>query len=477
MTTRGYSSEELVKSKIPVLSESYYRTATRSTSNRVSTGYMTKWKTFEQEVRDAFASQQYWPQHRLIRGTPYMDPNEDSEISLVANEKGVAGRFQHDIGHVMTCVGYDVGMRLRLGDWYKPASPDAMPDMTIWDESYNTLVAGEIKAPWTMKLQTTMGNEYTNPDLFRRSFTRAGGQIANYMKCYNYKYGLLTEYTTTVFFKQESVTFDAPTASANKDYWELGHSGNFQFAGCGDTKGRILVEQLHSLYTALGAAIQDAKKSLLSPSQAYKIFLKDRRNASFIAKLLTNVQSGVAKRSPHPPLSNGNPTFICIDPAQPDQNIVTRRRDGSSQDVISICNDPSSPVAFYLVPNPYIILCSQFFDLPPFPKPGTKGCPVVDHHLNRFIRTQDDDWCTGSNMFDNMQMILLEEIVHYYLYADPAIKSLQPEVHDINDAWALSPTNSLGNAVSYVYYVGVPGAQTGQGLEGLPRIESSWRLK
>ncbi|KAL8900638.1 MAG: hypothetical protein Q9207_005597 [Kuettlingeria erythrocarpa] len=113
----------------------------------------------------------------------------------------------------MTCVGLDIGMRLRFGAWHGRGK--GLPDLTIWDRNHNALVAGEVKTPWTLDLGEMMATEDGNNPQFRRDFPTSAGQVANYMKQHSYKYGFLTTYTDTVFFKQESYTFTEEMASLN----------------------------------------------------------------------------------------------------------------------------------------------------------------------------------------------------------------------------------------------------------------------
>ncbi|KAL9598458.1 MAG: hypothetical protein Q9219_004494, partial [cf. Caloplaca sp. 3 TL-2023] len=209
----GYSSKDLVMSEIPELRQSSERTVSGSQSNQMFTGYMDKWTDFEKEVRDRFVGQQ-WPQHALIWEESNTHLSIFSEQLMVANEKGVAGRFLQQVGHIMTGVGLDTGMRLRFGDWYKPHER-FLPDITIWDDQNVSRVAGEVKTPWTINLGAIMNYEDQDLGTFRQAFTHTAGQIANYMKKHEYKYGFLTNYESTIFFKQESYTFQEPMAAAN----------------------------------------------------------------------------------------------------------------------------------------------------------------------------------------------------------------------------------------------------------------------
>ncbi|KAL8858521.1 MAG: hypothetical protein Q9178_005019 [Gyalolechia marmorata] len=239
-------------------------------------------------------------------------------------------------------------------------------------------------------------------------------------------------------------------------YGELGRIGNYQTVGCGGDKGGILAYQLGALKKALVPVIKDARRSAVKPSKAYKFFFKDPANATFIARVLTDVTTGVSKQPPFKPapeISNGNPTFICIDPANPRVNLIFDIPNGGEIDLISQCSDPKGSLAFYANPSPFIVLCKAFFNRPKVLGTGTQDCPVVNHRLNQFLKKPEDRTfrIIGSSVWYSMQWILLEEIVHYYLYASE-VRSLNPEAYDINKAGSLSAIDSLGNGVSYAYY-------------------------
>ncbi|KAL8909984.1 MAG: hypothetical protein Q9171_004717 [Xanthocarpia ochracea] len=238
--------------------------------------------------------------------------------------------------------------------------------------------------------------------------------------------------------------------------WEVGRAGNYQIVGCGGEKGGILASQLGAIKKALLPVIKDAKRSADKPSKAYKFFFKDPANAAFIARVLTNVTTGVARQPPFKPapeISKGNPTFICIDPANPRVNFIFDFPDGGEIDLISQCSDSKGSVAFYANPSPFIVLCKAFFNRPKVLGTGIQDCPVVNHRLNQFLEKPEDRTFSiiGSSVWYFMQWILLEEIVHYYVYASE-VRSLNPEAYDINKAGSLSANDSLGNGVSYAYY-------------------------
>ena len=80
----------------------------------------------------------------------------------------------------MTCVGMDVGMNLRFGDWH--GSSRTKPDITIWNGNEQAMLAGEVKAPWTTTLRLTMQNENPTSVVWVDGFTRSVG------KCYDERY-------------------------------------------------------------------------------------------------------------------------------------------------------------------------------------------------------------------------------------------------------------------------------------------------
>lgn len=234
--------------------------------------------------------------------------------------------------------------------------------------------------------------------------------------------------------------------------WDFGHSGNYQFAGCGAYLDGLLTTILQYLYSALIPIIQDAMTSQTAPSAAFTAFFKDKANAVFVAQILTNVTTGAAVRPPFPPFSNGNPTFICIKTGYP---FLMNMADGSVVDPVERCKDPKTPIAMYLNPLPFILLCPAFFTAAAGPQtPPSDSCPTVNHAINRFRTKPNDPKVAGQSVLHNQMCIILEEIVHYYLCAQLLVTSLQPEVYDINKAWRLSATEALGNAVNYAYYAG-----------------------
>lgn len=129
--------------------------------------------------------------------------------------------------------------------------------------------------------------------------------------------------------------------------------------------------------------------------------------------------------------------------------------DGSVVDAVKKCSDPKTPIAASLNPLPFILLCPEFFTGVAGPQtPLSNSYLTVNHAINRFRKRPNDYKVAGQSVIHSQMWIILEEIVHYYLHAQPSITSLKPEVYDINKAGRLSTTGALGNAVSYAYYAG-----------------------
>ncbi|KAL8850217.1 MAG: hypothetical protein Q9221_004816 [Calogaya cf. arnoldii] len=222
----------------------------------------------------------------------------------------------------------------------------------------------------------------------------------------------------------------------------------YQVVNCGNREAQT-VQALETLIGALPAIIEDVKKSVVNPSEAYRAFFKDPTNTPFIVQVLTDAITGVPKRPPFPGWSDGGPTFLCIN-----EPGITMAVKGNIVDAFTVCSDPMAGIfAQYNSPTPFILLCPRFFEMRLLaPSLGNSDCPILSRRFNGF-RKKPNEYFVGSSVIDDFQWTLLEEIVHYYLYVykDTAF-SLEPEVYDINEAWKLSPIDSLANAASWAYY-------------------------
>ncbi|KAL8639907.1 MAG: hypothetical protein Q9226_008812 [Calogaya cf. arnoldii] len=142
----------------------------------------------------------------------------DGEVLKCAVENGVVGRFQQHVGHTMTCVCLESPSRPKtyFGDW-KVKSATKFPDITLWNDQKETMIAGEAKTPWTIPLADLMlHEEQGDRDYFIREFQKLIGQVAVYMSEFKYKYGFITTYEETVFLKQHVYEFTGETARKNR---------------------------------------------------------------------------------------------------------------------------------------------------------------------------------------------------------------------------------------------------------------------
>ncbi|KAL8806615.1 MAG: hypothetical protein Q9182_001263 [Xanthomendoza sp. 2 TL-2023] len=207
-----------------------------------------------------------------------------------------------------------------------------------------------------------------------------------------------------------------------------------------------LTTALQALYAVLLPVIEDAKRSQAHRSASYETFMKDADQAQFVAEVITNVTVGNAMYAAHPPYSNGNPTLVCAKHGM--FNLIMP--DGSKRDALERCLE-SNLAASYLYPTPFIMLCPVVFQLRA--SPPNDGCPSMNRRTNHYFRKKVDDDRAGSSITLTHTTLLLHEIVHYYLYAQPEYVALKPEALNINAAWKLTAEQALRNAENYVYYV------------------------
>lgn len=236
-------------------------------------------------------------------------------------------------------------------------------------------------------------------------------------------------------------TINAPGAPQPRAFparFDIRSSGQYMMVNCGSDRGPQLDSLLQNLWAALLPVIQDARLS--NPSPAFRAFFKDSSNAPFVAEVLRNVTTGVARHPPILPYSNGSPTFLC--PTAPGQMPFTKG--GQVVDLYTHCLQSKIPVAAYAHPSPYIFLCPKFWTGPYPNLLPQNSCLSVRRYINKFRGN-------GQTLIAFKMWILLEEIVHYYIFASPKA-SFEPEIYDVNKAFRLSADQAVINGVSYAYY-------------------------
>jgi len=115
-------------------------------------GPLDVWDDFEKDVMAAY-DQHDWHKHRTTlahRPSGPLGPNNTAtEHVHTGDEHGVQGRFQQNIGQIMTAIFKSQGMQLSFGD-FKCASEDYenTPDAAGVDNAGALIFVGELKVPW-----------------------------------------------------------------------------------------------------------------------------------------------------------------------------------------------------------------------------------------------------------------------------------------------------------------------------------------
>ncbi|KAE8321299.1 hypothetical protein BDV39DRAFT_210880 [Aspergillus sergii] len=201
MAPRSLTAKDLVTERIEDLRVSKYHTDSDSTHDLYFVSDLGYWGNFERNAREYFQFARF--SNKILDYAPEKEDDHEFHVRkeqlLCGDEHSVVARFGQNIGHVMTSVlRGGMGTKVRFGD-YKCVKPDVtfnkVPDIAVMDDSYDVVLVGEAKTPWKHDI---IENEPKNI-VFRKYL----GQIAGYMYDTNSKYGFLTTYDQTTFFKQE----------------------------------------------------------------------------------------------------------------------------------------------------------------------------------------------------------------------------------------------------------------------------------
>ncbi|KAK1139206.1 hypothetical protein N8T08_001201 [Aspergillus melleus] len=165
-------------------------------------GNLARWPNFVRDVQSAFRTHR----RRLIRSHLYLRPlgnppqaSTPREQVVVGNENGVQGRWQQQLGQVMSAVFRDQMIGLTLGDF--PASVAVYgkrPDIACLTNAGVLRFIGELKTPWVRDHSILLAMVQADKEWFRHIL----GQIAEYMKDLNLTYGALSTYKQTIFLRQ-----------------------------------------------------------------------------------------------------------------------------------------------------------------------------------------------------------------------------------------------------------------------------------
>ncbi|KAE8347712.1 hypothetical protein BDV24DRAFT_157187 [Aspergillus arachidicola] len=167
-------------------------------------GPLEPWPNFERDARLHVDAAVQAPNMQTISWTSRVKDTPATmniEHFAVGDEGGVQGRTQQNVGQVLSAVCAAVGVDMSFADFKATIGTrieGKVPDMVCMTNAGGLRIVGEIKVPWIKShdIATTLWVGYP------RNVSRLFGQIALYMKLANMRYGFLTTYEQTVFFRQ-----------------------------------------------------------------------------------------------------------------------------------------------------------------------------------------------------------------------------------------------------------------------------------
>ncbi|RFU35299.1 hypothetical protein B7463_g1042, partial [Scytalidium lignicola] len=207
-------AKDLVQQPLPHLLVGPSSTENSSIRDINFIGPLEVWDNFKEDVMASFNENQ-WNKHRSTlshRPVGEIKPlNTAFEHVHVGDEHGVQGRFQQNIGQIMTAVFKSQEIGLSFGDFKCTANNyTKIPDAVGIDEQGALQFVGEIKVPWVEDHSLENHIDIGDKIYFRKMI----GQVSKYMFDLHMKYGFLTNYDQTVFLKSEYVN----------GQWELHHT-------------------------------------------------------------------------------------------------------------------------------------------------------------------------------------------------------------------------------------------------------------
>ncbi|GES57827.1 hypothetical protein COH20_007705 [Aspergillus terreus] len=180
--TDQVTSRTVVRERLPNLLIGASRTSGSALHPIQYVGTLEPWANFEQAVMNAFESHAWDSRKKILSYKPHgFLPLQSlrNEHVVQGEEMGVQGRWQAHIGQEMSAVFLDQRINLTIGDFRAANS------------TYS-----ELKVPWIQEhsLSNAMADE--------ESFRHVLGQIAQYMKDFHLKYGIMSTYEQTIFLQQ-----------------------------------------------------------------------------------------------------------------------------------------------------------------------------------------------------------------------------------------------------------------------------------
>ena len=234
------------------------------------------------------------------------------------------------------------------------------------------------------------------------------------------------------------------TRPSQPDFSPFNGDRKYGIINCEDVNIKAISSVLSHLNWWLSVAL-DRKRDTETSKPEYALF-KDRPTLESVWDLILQAQNRVPKKGLLPfPDQPSQPLFICV------------TSDMSWQ--WSHCTDSSRsipPLGFHSPGTRNINLCPSFWRLPPPPATaaefGEQNCPRVGG--NQFVLDTGDEIQTWRKHVENQAMVLLHEIIHFYLGDSSLGAKTDPvEVYEANDCIALNAANSARNPMNYQLYV------------------------
>lgn len=158
------------------------------------------WNDFERTVRTQTDVIQLKRTHlaNIPQDTATRANHIANEQLLCGDEASVQARFNQNVCHPISSIYALQEIQCRFGDAHTTnvgQNLGGIPDIICVTDNGGVRLVGEVKTPWIHKFKKVM----RDPTLQRRWF----GQIASYMRSSGCKYGFMTTYKETIFFKED----------------------------------------------------------------------------------------------------------------------------------------------------------------------------------------------------------------------------------------------------------------------------------
>lgn len=179
MGSVNVTSEMAVRERLPGLLLGNYGTTSSALHNITFAGVLEEWTGFEANVIAEFRSHEWSSSSRTLYNKPrgFVSPSSlRNEHVVVGDETGVQGRWQENVGQVMSAVYHDQRLSLTIGDFRASSSKyGKIPDIACMTgvpqpgqqpgrpgpPGHDLRFVGELKVPWVQehKLSDAMGDE------------------------------------------------------------------------------------------------------------------------------------------------------------------------------------------------------------------------------------------------------------------------------------------------------------------------------